>query len=182
MGQERKARSKTQFNDDRKEGFLQSVRTEFQHIKDVEVLVDGFVQENQDKKCCGWLCYTSSLYYVLDGQRHYVSGSKGESERGTLLSCELTCRTGEGTEENIQSLHVRREGQYWSAYKYAFTQKQENTMPIQYFEEQYFSALTYENQNIKNPKKWMYRLCWGKEVQDDIEIWEPKVGVLVGLA
>ena len=46
------------------------------------------------QKCCGWLCYTSSRYYVLDGQRHYVSGSKGKVNV-TLLSCELTFRTGE---------------------------------------------------------------------------------------
>ena len=177
----KEARSKERFDTERKSGFLQSNRREITDVSEVLQCIDGFIQQHKDKRCCGWICYTSSLYYVMSGQKYYVSGSRGEEERGSVLSCELTCRLNDTENPKIISLHVRREGRYWSIYQYELSNQSENNTPIQYFEETYFSALTYENQENIKPKRWKYRLCWGKEMQDDIEVWEPKIGILVGL-
>ena len=170
-----KERTKKRFFEEKRSGRLHCERKEYHNVTEVTSAVQSFMTNSS-----GWICYTSSLFSVVNGQQNYVSGSKAEQDRGFLLSCELT-RKDDG---NVYtSLHVRREGRGWTAYTYTVSDKGTTGTEIQYFDETYFSSLTYEGQNVQNPKKWTYRLCWGKKDQegDGIEVCEPLVGVLIGL-
>ena len=179
MEKDKKARDKNEFEQAKKKSSLRSIRSTFQSGDDITQHVEDFLQQGSQHNCCGWICYTSSLYYVWQGKKNFVSGTDGE-ECGMLLSCELSYEEAES--KTCVSLQARREGRNWTSYRYEMGNDIPESLSVQYWDESYFSALTYEGQEVTKPKKWKYRLCWYKKEQDGIHIWEPMVGILVGLS